>query len=219
MTRELFDQQINASQMQIVHLGSVVEKGLHQAVDALIHNKAKTARQLIELDHWVNNQRIEIMMGCLTLIATQQPAGPDMRALATHIEIAGELERIHDYVKGIGKISLLRGGEPLTRETGQMIPRMTAITQAMLHDAMAAFAQGNAVAARLIPARDDEVDDLYQYISHHLAVLVTDDVSTYAHSNNLQWAVHNLERSADRVTNICEWVVYMATGEYVEMDN
>lgn len=218
MTRELFDQALRRMQGKILSLGSAVTEDLGKSTQALLKKNRIVAQQLIDFDEWINTQRIEIVMECLTLIATQQPAGSDMRSLAANIEIAGELERIHDYVKGIGKITLSLGEQEIPETVKEILPVMAGTTQQMMREAMAAFMEADAVAAREIPPRDNEIDELYKLASHALAVSVTAELATYEQSNVLQWAVHNLERSADRVINICEWVVYMGTGRYVELD-
>ena len=224
MTRQLFDQELKLIQNKLLSLGSVVEEDLEKSVSALFTGNKAISQRLIDFDEWVNGQRIEIVMGCLTLIATQQPAGSDMRTLAANIEIAGELERIHDYVKGISRISLMLGDEGFVMEPSEMaklkqyLPQMASITQGMLRDALDAFTNHDEAAIKTIPSRDDEVDLLFKEATHVLAISVTNEISTYEQSNILQWAVHNLERSADRVINICEWVFYMITGKYAEMD-
>lgn len=224
MTRSVFDRDLNNLQNKLLSVGSAVEEDLERSVNALFTGNKAISQQLIDFDNWVNSQRIEIVMGCLTLIATQQPAGSDMRTLAANIEIAGELERIHDYVKGISKISLMLGNEFVETAPSEMaklrqyLPQMASITQGMLHDALDAFINHDVEAIKTIPPRDDEVDLLFKKATHVLAISVTNEISTYEQSNIMQWAVHNLERSADRVINICEWVSYMITGDYAEMD-
>ena len=219
MTRETFDRELKKLNERILRLGNAVEEDILKTAVALKERDMRTSREMIAVDEWVNTQRIEIMMAAFTLIATQQPTGPDMRALAATIEIAGELERIHDYVKGIGKISLKLSETALPVSSAEMILQMAAITSVMLQQALDAFAANDAATARAIPAQDDEVDELYRQISYDLATMVIQDNAAYENVNLVQWAVHNLERSADRVINICEWVVYKAVGKYVEMDS
>ncbi len=219
MTRETFDRELKKLNERILRLGNAVEEDILKTAVALKERDMRTSREMIAVDEWVNTQRIEIMMAAFTLIATQQPTGPDMRALAATIEIAGELERIHDYVKGIGKISLKLSETALPVSSAEMILQMAATTSVMLQQALDAFAANDAAAARAIPAQDDEVDELYRQISYDLATMVIQDNAAYENVNLVQWAVHNLERSADRVINICEWVVYKAVGKYVEMDS
>jgi phosphate transport system protein len=219
MARESFDRELSALRDKILSVGSAVGENLLRIEIALVQKNAKVAHELIAFDTWINERRIEIVMGSLTLIATQQPTGPDMRRLAASIEIAGELERIHDYVKGVGKICLLLGSSSIPSNLNTLIPHMAVITQEMLQLSLDAYSLGDAELARQIPARDDEVDELYKKVSRELAVLAAADMAGYEKVNLLQWAIHNLERSADRVTNICEWIVYMVTGKYVEMDS
>jgi phosphate transport system protein len=219
MSRDYFDRELGKLDEKILRLGNAVEENLLLAVTALRKRDLATSHRLIEFDDWVNDQRIEIMMGCFTLIATQQPTGPDMRSLAATISIAGELERIHDYVKGISKISLTLGADPLLEPIIEPLDRMTFITTEMLRQSIAAFSANDPEMARAVPRQDDEVDALYEHISHTLSITVTEELASYERANLAQWAVHNLERSADRVINICEWVVYKATGKYVELDS
>lgn len=219
MSREHFDRELDELDEKILRLGNAVEENILLVVKALNSRDLAASRRLIEFDAWVNDQRIEIMMGCFTLIATQQPTGPDMRSLAAVISIAAELERIHDYVKGIGKISLNLNEYRLPEHLLGPLQQMAEVTGDMLGQAIGAFASRDADLARSIPGHDDEVDALYKDVSFTLAAMVTEEQVTYEIANLLQWAVHNLERSADRVINICEWVVYKATGKYVELDS
>jgi phosphate transport system protein len=135
------------------------------------------------------------------------------------MEIVGELERIHDYVKGIGKISLRLGQSPLLPPLVTYMPEMAAVAADMLHQALDAFARRDAELARLIPQNDDRVDTLFNQLYGDIIGFVAADPEVIDRANQMEWALHNLERSADRVTNICEWVVYMVTGVYAEMDS
>jgi phosphate transport system protein len=89
----------------------------------------------------------------------------------------------------------------------------------MLHRALNAFTQRDAALARDIPVTDDKIDALYNRIYREIITYVTQNPAEVEHANRLEWAVHNLERSADRVTNICEWIIYMVTGQYAELDS
>jgi phosphate transport system protein len=142
-----------------------------------------------------------------------------MRLIAAVIEIMGELERIHDYVKGIAKTSLELGPDGIILPAiSEYLPQMAGLTQDMLNRSMIAFAEGNASMARTIPASDNLVDDLFNRLYTRIVEYASSDPSRIAHANQLEWVVHNMERSADRVINICEWVIYMVTGEYRELD-
>jgi phosphate transport system protein len=213
-----FTRELQRLQDEILSLGSEVEENLYKVVEALRQGDVVQARHLIDADTWVNEKRIHIGMECLALIATQQPTAGDMRLLAAIIEIAGELERIHDYIKGIAKITIMISEVRMLNSLIGLLPQMAEKARHMLRRALDAFAWRDADLARSIPAIDDEVDVLYKQIYQEIIKYIMNDPTALEHANYLEWAVHNLERSADRVTNICEWIVYMLTGEYVEMD-
>ena len=147
----------------------------------------------------------------MILIATQQPMAHDLRLLASILEISSELERMGDYAKGIATINIRMGDEPLLKPLID-IPRMAQKGADMLHRALTAFVNEDVEAARAIPVEDDEVDALYNQIYHELMMFVIQDPKTIERANCLLWTAHNLERLADRVTNICERTVFVATG-------
>ena len=151
-------------------------------------------------------------------IATQQPMAHDLRLLASLLEVSGELERMGDYAKGIAKINILMGDQPLLKPLID-IPRMAQKGADMLHRALTAFVNEDAETARLIPYEDDEVDNLYDQIYHELMLFVIQDARSIERANWLLWVAHNLERLADRVTNICERTVFIATGEMKEIES
>jgi len=140
-----------------------------------------------------------------------------MRLIAAILEIVGELERIHDYIKGIGKISLNLGAARVPQALALHLPEMAEQGREMLYQALKAFANRDEILARRVPAMDDRVDFLFNELYGEIVALVTADPTQIHHANQLEWALHNLERSADRTINICEWVVYMVTGVYREM--
>ena len=140
----------------------------------------------------------------------------DLRFIASVIAIATELERMNDYAKGIAKINLMIGDEPLL-ETVELLPRMAEKAGSMLQRALQAFVDNDVEAAYAIHEEDDEVDALYNRAYEQLVALITSNSSTMDQATHLLWAAHNLERTADRVSNICERVVFTATGKIVEM--
>jgi phosphate transport system protein len=141
----------------------------------------------------------------------------DLRTLAAVLEIATELERIGDYAKGIARINLMLGSAPLLKAVTDL-PPMADIASSMLHHALDAFVRRDVELARAISDRDDEVDALYKQVYRALMTQVAGDQNRIEESNLLLWAAHNLERAADRVTNICERTVFTVTGHMIEMD-
>jgi phosphate transport system protein len=173
---------------------------------------------LIANDQIINARRFEIEDQILALIATQQPVARDMRVLAAVLEIITELERIGDYAKGIAKINFLLGEEPLLKPLIDL-PQMAGKARDMLNRTLEAFVWRDTDAARSIALEDDEVDRLFNRVERELMELVVSDPcpKTIERANHLLWAAHNLERAADRVTNICERIVFLATGRMEEM--
>jgi phosphate transport system protein len=220
MAREGFDRELNELRTEVLAIGSLVEVNLMKVTTALIERNEIVAQSLIDADKDINRRYIQLVMNSLGLIATQQPMARDMRLIATVIEIAGELERIHDYVKGIAKTSLEIGPEgTLLPSIARDLPHMTRLTQDMLSRSMVAFSENDAVLARTIPASDNLVDDLFNRIYGDIVKFASQDPVLIPFANQYEWVIHNIERSADRVINICEWVIYMATGIYRELDS
>lgn len=217
MTRTRYEKQLQSLQDELLVLGSTVSKALLDSIDILKRQDLDAARQIIAKDRLINRKRYKIEDDCLTLIATQQPMARDMRLLAAVLEISSELERIGDYAKGIARITVYIGQQPLVKPLVHL-PQMCAVVVDMLRSSLDAFVNQDVAAARQIPKRDDEVDELYNIINRELIQIITANPSTIDNANYLSWAAHNLERAADRSTNICERIVYTVTGELVEID-
>lgn len=217
MPREVFERSLQCLQDDLLLLGSRVEDAIAESVRSLKYRDFKRSRRVVADDRIINERRYKVESDAIALIATQQPMAGDLRTLASVLEIATELERIGDYAKGIARINLMIGETPLIKPLVDL-PRMAEIAQGMLHRALDAFVRRDVELAQQIPLQDDEVDALYKRIYRDLIDYVIEDRNHIEQSNLLLWAAHNLERAADRVTNICERVVYTATGRLVEMD-
>jgi len=216
--RETFDRELQRLQDEILALGSMVENALTESVEVLKRRDFEGSRRLIAQDRTINEKRFAIETDALILIATQQPMARDVRTLAAVLELSTELERIGDYAKGIARINLMIGEAPLVKPLID-IPRMAEKARSMLHRALDAFVRGDVDLARAIPAEDEEVDALYNQVYRELMTFIMADPRHIDQANYLLWVAHNLERAADRVTNICERVVFTVTGEMMEMDS
>ena len=215
--RTTFHKKLREIQNVVLAMGSMVEKAITESVESLKRRDLEGARRLIVEDRLLNEKRFAIEDDALTLIATQQPMAGDMRTIAAVLAIISELERIGDYAKGISKINLMMGEAPLLKPLVD-IPRMAEKARDMLHRALEAFVQRDVDLARAIPDEDDEVDALYNQVYREFLTFIINDPATTDQATYLLWAAHNLERAADRVTNICERVVFTVTGEMAEMD-
>lgn len=216
--RQHFDQELQRLADEVLRLGSEVEEHITKMTAAFVSRDLVTARQMIEADQAINERRIQIGLDCLRLVATQQPMARDMRLIGAVLEIVGELERIHDYIKGMGKISLNLAEGPILPSLVQNLPEMAEAAREMLYQALKAFANRDVDLAKRVPAMDDEVDALFNQLYGDIVNYVKFEPEQIHRANQLEWAIHNLERAADRAINICEWVIYMVNGVYAEMN-
>jgi phosphate transport system protein len=216
MPRQTLDREIHHLQDEVLLLGSMVEQAMLNAVDALKRRDIKDAKRVYDNDDSINEKRYAIENRVLILFATQQPIAHDLRLLAAIMEVITELERMGDYAKGIAKICLLISQEDLPIP-GREISRMCDLAVGMLHRALSAFISEDVNMAYRIPKDDDVVDDLYNEIYHKMVATMIENPNTIDHANYIMWVVHNIERTADRVTNICERTIFIATGELLEI--
>jgi phosphate transport system protein len=194
----------------------MVGSAIIESVETLRQGDLQGARWLVAADRFINEKRFAIEKEALSLIATQQPMAGDLRVLASVLEIATELERIGDYAKGIARICLMIDGQPLIKPLLD-IPLMASKARQMLDQALDAFSRRDVELAQAIPEQDAEVDQLYSQVLRELLALILANPRTLDQATYLLWVAHNLERTADRVVNICERVVFTVTGQMVEM--
>jgi len=217
MPRETFDRELRRLQDEMLAMGSMVENAIVGSVETLKQRDFEASSELIAQDRRINDMRYAIENDALILLATQQPMAGDLRTIAAVLEITTELERMGDYAKGIAKINLMIGEEALIKPLIDL-PKMADRTSSMLHRALDAFVRRDVDLALQIPLDDEEVDEYYNLIYRELMDLIVSDPTNTEQANQLLWAAHNLERTADRVINICERVVFTVTGKMVELD-
>jgi phosphate transport system protein len=214
--RTTFHKRLKEIQNDVLIMGSMVEKAIDRSVAALKQRDLRLAKQVIDDDQMINHKRFDIEEACVELIATQQPMASDLRTIVSVLSIITELERIGDHPEGIAKIVLMIGDEPPLKPLID-IPRMAEKTGEMLKRSLEAFINHDAEAAKQIAAEDNEVDRLYDQVFRELLSFMAEDPKTITRATRLIWVAHNLERSADRVTNICERVVFAVTGRMEEI--
>ena len=216
MTREHYSQELADLRGSVVAMASMTNKAIDNAVTALAQRDVRLAEQVIAADRAINEHRWRTEEQALLVIATQAPMAKDLRMIAAVIHIVTDLEPMADHAAGTAKIAIQTADRAPLKPLVD-IPRMSEIARAMLHDAITAFIEDDQAAARAIVARDDEVDALYEQIYRELLTFMLADPTTIDQATHLLWAAHNLERIADRVTNICERVVFAATGQLEEL--
>jgi phosphate transport system protein len=212
-----FHQELRTLQDEVLILGSMVDKAIGRSIDALARLDHAEARRIIKDDLQINARRFAIEEQAVVLMATQQPMASDLRRIVAVLNIIVELERMGDYAEGIAKIVLMHGDTPLLKPLVD-VPRMAEQARDMLRRSLDAFIRRDASAAIAIAAEDDAVDALYDQIYRELFTYMLQDPTTFDRATWLLWVAHNLERIADRVTNICERVVFEVTGRMEEMN-
>src|SRR3972149_3486023 len=216
MSRVDFDRHLRALQDDLLVLGSMVEKAIAKALDALKRRDLQASRHGVQEDDAIDQQRFQLEEKCIELIATQQPMARDLRILITILHIAVELERMGDYAEGIGKISLMMGDEPPLKPLID-IPRMAEKATDMLRRSLGALISRDTAAASQVCKDDDEGDALYDQVYRELLTYMLQDPKTIQRATHLLWVAHDLERTADRATNIAELVIYLGTGKMTEI--
>lgn len=213
--REHFRSSVADLEKDVVELGNMVKKAIIGSVEALKNRDIAASKKLIEADLDINRKRWEIEDKGIALIATQQPVASDLREIIALLNIIVDLERMGDHAEGIAQINEMMADEPLLKPLVD-IPRMAAKAADMLDRSLKAFLDRDAEAAKKISREDDEVDDLYNQVYRELLTFMIQDPKNIERATYLLWAAHNLERTADRATNICERVVFLVTGRLGE---
>ncbi len=217
MVRESFFRHIKDLERDVMEMGEMVVTAINRSIEALQNRDVNSANRIIADDELINKKRWDIEEKCINLIATQQPVASDLREIIAVLSIVTELERMGDYAEGIGKIVVMLGDEPLVKPLVD-IPRMAQKAVSMLRKSLDAFVNRDAKAAAALCSEDDEVDLLYEQVYRELLTYMIETPATITRATYLIWAAHNLERIADRVTNICERIIFLVTGTMSEVN-
>ncbi len=217
MTRESFRKHIKELEKEVTEMGEMVITAINRSIEALKALDASEAKRIIADDANINKKRWDIEEQCINLIATQQPVASDLREIIAVLNIVTDLERMGDHAEGIGKIVILHGKEPLIKPLVD-IPRMAEISVDMLKRSIDAFLKRDAQAAKAICSEDDHVDLLHDQVYRVLLAYMLENPKTITRATYLIWTAHNLERIADRVTNICERIVFLVEGTAPELN-
>ena len=217
MTRTAFERQLTEIQDEMLALAAMAETAIRRSIEALESGDVGLARQIIADDIKINEKRYNTEERCLELVATQQPLASDLRTIVAVLHIIVDLERIADHAEGNAKLTLMLSDEPPVKPDVD-IKRMAQKGIEMLHASLEAFKDRDTQRARAICEMDDEVDALYEQAYHELLTYMIQNPQAIQVATYLIWVAHNLERIADRVTNICERVVFMVTGHVQELN-
>ena len=217
MLREAYREKIKEIEQELLFMGDMVIKAIKRSIEALKNRDIEEAKSVIHNDRFINSKQVEIEERCINLIATQQPVTTELRELISIFNIITELERVGDYAEGIAKIVVMLGDEPPVKPLVD-IPRMAEKATNMIKRSLEAFMKRDAEIAKAVWKEDDEVDRLYEQVYRELLSFMMENPRIITRATYLIWTAHNLERIADRATNICERVVFLVTGSLEERD-
>ena len=214
--RTAFDREFGRICDDLAAISAGIDLAIERSMQALVENNHLAAEAVIQDDEKINHLRFKVEEACVQLIATQQPAASDLRKVIAAIHLAVEMERMGDHAAGIAKTVILVD-EPL-QKTLKKLEKMSELSRVMLGDCMKAFLNQDAAWAREIASRDAEMDQLYQAVFERLIAIMAKKPETIKRATYLMWCAHNLERIADRVTNVAERIIFMATGDLRELN-
>lgn len=217
MVREVFQERIKELEKEVIEMGEMVITAINRSIEALKSRDFEEAKSIINDDLLINKRRWDIEERCINLISTQQPVATDLRTLITILNIITNLERMGDHAEGIARVVIMYGDKPLIKPLID-IPRMAEKVNSMIKRSLEALVNRDAETARAICSDDDEIDNLHEQVYRELLTFMLEDPKKITGSTYLTWVSRHLERIADRVTNICERIIYLVTGVMEEIE-
>ena len=215
--REVFQEKLKELEKEVIEMGEMVIIAINRSIEALKSRDLDEAKNIINDDLLINKRRWDIEEECISLISTQQPVATDLRALITILNIITELERMGDHAEGIARVVIMYGDKPLIKPLID-IPRMAEKVTSMIKRSLDTLVNRDETTARKICDEDDEIDNLHEQVYRELITFMLEDPKKITGSTYLTWVSRHLERIADRVTNICERIIYLVTGVMEEID-
>lgn len=217
MTRTGFDSALEMLHNDLLRMGSIVEKQIHQCIEALVKQDENLAQQIIKNDDLVDNVQKEIEDKCIRLIAKEQPLATDLRTIFTTSKLVTDLERIADYAVDIAKITIRLKNEKYIKELVD-IPKIAQIVKEMIRKALDAYITSDVETSYVVCKMDDEIDALYKRIFSEMLTIMSKTSANINQITQLLFVCKYLERVGDHVTNICEWTIYLVTGELKDLN-
>ncbi|OIU70562.1 phosphate signaling complex protein PhoU [Rossellomorea aquimaris] len=218
VNRTHFDNKLKELKEKLFDMADLAKVSLRDSIETLKNQDIEKAREIISNDRLINKFDNEINNMAIVLIAKESPVATDLRKIISALRICSEIERIGDMATNISKATLHIGDQKLIKPIEE-IPRMLSIAEEMLEDALKAFYEEDAAAARKIADRDDEVDELYGKLVQELMAYIPQYPDEISQITQLAFTCRYIERVADHVTNICENVIYLVTGERFDLND
>lgn len=201
----------------LIRMALLAEEQVNNAIRALAEKDMDLAEKVKSQDSIIDDLQRVVEDHSIKLIATQQPVASDLRTLFTTIKIVTDVERIADYAVDIARISILLKDEDLSG-TIEQIQSMAAYATTMLRDSIDAYTAKDDEKAYEVTKVDDEIDNGLMNLVKHLYYDVSREERHQFRASQLNFVGKYLERIGDHCTNICEWTIYIVTGDYVELN-
>ncbi|MBT9171879.1 MAG: Phosphate-specific transport system accessory protein PhoU [Syntrophomonadaceae bacterium] len=217
MQRIEFQKALYALQQEILKMGGLVEENIARSIDALAKQDLDLADKVFEVEEAIDRLEMQVEETCLRLIATQQPVAEDLRKISAAFKIITDLERMGDYSVDIAKVAKRIGKEPLIKPLIDL-PRMALLAQKMVKNALDAYVSEDQELAASVGQADDEVDSLHNQVFRELLVLMMENPRTITQATYLLFVSRSLERIADHATNISERVIYLVSGQRIDLN-
>ncbi|NMM65619.1 phosphate signaling complex protein PhoU [Clostridium sp. P21] len=217
MTRTGFDTALKELHNDLLRMGSIVEKQIYECIESLVKKDVELADTIIKNDDLVDNLQKEIENKCIMLIAREQPLAIDLRNIFTTTKLVTDLERMADYAVDIAKITKRLKNEKYVKELID-IPKMADIVKKMIRSALDAYVDRDVDRAYDVCKMDDDIDRLYKSVLTELITIMASSKENINQITQLLFVCKYLERIGDHVTNICEWTIYLVTGELKDLN-
>ncbi|NFD77427.1 phosphate signaling complex protein PhoU [Clostridium botulinum] len=215
--RKVFDEELLKLHNSILRMGSIVEKQINTCIKALVEKDEKLADEVIKNDDVVDDLEKEIEDECIVLIAKEQPLATDLRKIFTTLKIVTDLERMADHAVDIAKIAKKIKDEKYVKPLIK-IPKMADLVQSMIKESLDSYVNENKEGAYKACTLDDEIDHIYKTTFKESIDTMIERKESINQLTQFLFVCKYLERIADHATNICEWTIYLITGEHIDMN-
>jgi phosphate transport system protein len=215
--RSFFDKELAEVYNMLKEMGYMVEEAIDNSIKSLANQDTELAEKVIANDDLIDDMELNIEERCIKLIATQQPLAGDLREIFTTLKIITDMERMADYAVDIAKVTLRLAGQEYIKPLID-IPRMADLVREMVRDCLKAYINKDLDMANSISKKDDEIDGLYKQIFRELLVYMMENPKTISQATQFLLVSRFLERIGDHTTNVCEWVIYMITGQRKDLN-
>ncbi|AIS51816.1 phosphate-specific transport system accessory protein PhoU [Thermoanaerobacter kivui] len=217
MNRTHFEKELEKLHYDVLKMGSLVEEAIANAIVSLVNHDTELAQKVIDDDDRIDKMEVEIDNKCAKIIVTQQPIARDLRIVLTGLKIVTDLERMADYAVDIAKTTLRIAHQKYIKPL-IYIPRMAETVREMVKMSLDSYVRQDLDLARTIGEKDDIVDALYKQVFTEPLTYMMEDPRNIDQASQFLFVARYLERIADHATNICEWVIYLDTGEHIDLN-